>query len=544
MTWRHEEFGQCNNPEYRAKSQLANGVVYEPEPEQEAPLLVSLQTFMSYLLMIVIGHVRDYFGKWLRVKNFAHLMPSNGYAALNSDFDSFYTRRLKHRLDDCFARPTTGVPGRTIQLLERKSDNYNETYTMTGRRVRALNISSYNYLGFAQGTGGCADAVEAAIQRYGITAGPSRMEGGTLDLHLQAEALVARFVGQESALIYSMGFATNSTTIPALIGKGGLIISDTFAHSSLRNGSRLSGASIRPFKHNDMKDLERVLRESISQGQPRTHRPWKKILVLVEGLYSMEGTMVDLPRLIQLKRKYKFYIFLDEAHSIGALGTHGRGVCDYFGIPPKSIDIHMGTFTKSFGASGGYIAGSQDAIDRLRLRSNSGSYAEAMTPPVLMQIIASTASIMAPQALLPKWLDLPPSLRDGSEGRARLQRLAFNARYLSRGLRKLGFITFGVDDSPVIPLLLFNIGKMAEFSRLMLGRPTPIAVVVVSYPATSLSTARVRFCISAAHTKQDVDDLLRACDEIGDYLGLKYNWSRESWTIDQVTARAVELVNT
>lgn len=282
---------------------------------------------------------------------------------------------------------------------------------------------------------------------------------------------------------------------------------------------------------------------------------------------------------------FQFYLFVDEAHSIGALGPHGRGICDYFNLPPDSVDLLMGTFTKSFGASGGYISGNKALIDRLRLRSHAGSYAEAMSPAVLTQIVASMASIMgveghapalvngssprptpattasskdvvphlplhhpyehlgpAPLELLPKWLSLPPALRDGSEGSTRLRRLAFNARYLSRGLRRLGFLVYGHDDAPIVPLLLFNIGKMAEFSRLMLARPTPIAVVVVGYPATSLTTSRVRFCVSAAHTKQDVDDLLKACDEVGDVLNLKYNWTRESWSLEEVTRRAAELV--
>lgn len=240
----------------------------------------------------------------------------------------------------------------------------------------------------------------------------------------------------------------------------------------------------------------------------------------------------------------------------------------------------MGTFTKSFGASGGYIAGSRALISRLRLRSHAGSYAESMTPPVLTQIIASMASIMgvephapampngrspaalvasvpsgvgaqappfehlgpAPAPMIPKWIDLPPALRDGSEGRTRLRRLGFNSRYLSRGLAKLGFIVYSHDDSPVVPLLVFNIGKMAPFSRMMLARRVPVAVVVVSYPATSLTTSRVRFCVSAAHTKDDMDELLRACDEIGDVLGLKFTNIRDRWTIDEVISRAVELV--
>jgi serine palmitoyltransferase len=224
---------------------------------------------------------------------------------LNSDFDSFYTRRLKLRIDDCFAQPVTGVAGRTIVLLDRYSTNNNKTLKPVGTRTRALNISSYNYLGFAQARGGCADAVEEGIKRYGITSGGARLEGGSTDLLATAEELVAKFVGQEASLISSMGFATNSTIIPALVNKGCLVISDELNHASIRVGVRFSGASVRMFKHNDMRDLENLLREVISQGQPKTHRPWKKIMIIVEGLYSMEGTMANLPAILELKKKYK-----------------------------------------------------------------------------------------------------------------------------------------------------------------------------------------------------------------------------------------------
>jgi serine palmitoyltransferase len=230
---------------------------------------------------------------------------SQGYAPLNSDFDSFYTRRLKTRMDECFSQPVTGVAGRTILVLDRVSPDYNHTQLFTGSRTRALNISSYNYLGFAQGQGGCADAVEESIKRYGVSTLGSRLEGGSSDLHTVSEALVAKFVGMEDALISSMGFATNSTYIPALVGKGCLVISDELNHASIRFGVRISGASVQMFKHNDMESLENLLRESISQGQPKTHRPWKKILLIVEGLYSMEGTLVNLPKVIELKKKYK-----------------------------------------------------------------------------------------------------------------------------------------------------------------------------------------------------------------------------------------------
>ncbi|KAJ7472068.1 pyridoxal phosphate-dependent transferase, partial [Mycena latifolia] len=414
---------------------------------------------------------------------------------LNSDFDSFYTRRLKRRMDECFGQPVTGVAGRTIVLLDRYSPDYNASQIFTGTRTRALNISSYNYLGFAQANGGCADAVEESIRGYGVSSAGARLAGGSTDLHALAEA-VARFVGQEDALLSSMGFATNSTYIPALVGKGCLVISDELNHASIRLGVRLSGANVRMFKHNDMVELENLLREAISQGQPKTHRPWKKILLIVEGLYSMGGTFADLSRIMELKQKYSFYLWVDEAHSIGAVGPHGRGVADYFGIPPGSIDILMGTFSKSFGAAGGYVAGNKALIDRLRLRGYLGAYGESMSPPVVMQIVSSMASIMGispapltssssstlrlgsstvdasgpytgPVSLVPSWLTLHPSLASGVEGRTRLRRLAFNSRYLHFGLNKLGFITYGIPSSPIVPLLLFNPGKMIVFHRMM-----------------------------------------------------------------------------
>ena len=195
-------------------------------------------------------------------------------------------------------------------LLDRYSSDYNKSMVPTGTKTRGLNISSYNYLGFAQGKGPCADAVECSVDRYGVAACASRLEGGTLDLHVQAEALVARFLGVEDSLISSMGFATNSTVIPGLVSKGCLVISDELNHASIRYGVRLSGANVRMYKHNDMKKLEALLREVISQGQPKTHRPWKKILLIVEGLYSMEGTLANLPVIMELKKKYKVRVHL------------------------------------------------------------------------------------------------------------------------------------------------------------------------------------------------------------------------------------------
>jgi serine palmitoyltransferase len=502
----HAQFGPLGSQSHRCVSQFPGGEFAEPV-EDEPPYYYLMTTYISYLILIVFGHVRDFFGKRFRKQHYSHLAERDGYAPLNSDFDNFYTRRLKMRINDCFSRPTTGVPGRFITLLDRKSDDGNNSFSMTGTTTETLNMSSYNYLGFAQSEGPCADAAEAVIRKYGVSMASPRSDSGTSDLSVEVEELVATFVGKPAAMVFSMGFVTNATTFPSLLGKGCLMISDELNHSSIRFGSRLSGAMIEMFKHNDMRDLERKLREAISQGQPRTHRPWKKILVAVEGLYSMEGTMCNLPALVELKHKYKFNLYVDEAHSVGALGPNGRGVCDYFGIDPSEIDILMGTFTKSFGANGGYIAAEKHIIDKLRVQNAGMLFAESPTPPVLSQIASSLRLITG---------ELNPG-----QGEERLQRLAFNSRYLRLGLKRLGFIIYGHDDSPIIPLLLYNPAKMPAFSHEMLKRK--ISVVVVGYPATPLVSSRARFCVSAAHTKDDLDRMLGACDEAGDLLQLKFS---------------------
>ncbi|KIW03829.1 uncharacterized protein PV09_05128 [Verruconis gallopava] len=479
-----------------------------PDPiEDTPPYYFVITTYISYLILIIFGHVRDFFGKRFRPAHYAHLQAANGYAPLNSDFDNFYTRRLKMRINDCFARPTTGVPGRFITLLDRESDDNNHTFRLTGTKTETLNMSSYNYLGFAQSEGPCADAVEEAVRKYGISTCSTRADAGTSDLHKEVESLIADFVGKPAAMVFSMGFVTNASAFPALVGKGSIIVSDELNHASIRFGARISGAMVTTFKHNNMKDLERLLRDLIAQGQPRTHRPWKKILVAVEGLYSMEGTMCNLPALVELRKKYKFHLFVDEAHSIGALGPNGKGVCDYFGIDPSEVDILMGTLTKSFGANGGYVAGDEHVIQKLRVTNAATQYGESPTPPVLMQIKTSLQIIQG--VIAP------------GQGQERLQRLAFNSRYLRLGLKRLGLIVYGHDDSPIIPVMLYNPAKMPAFSHEMLRRN--ISVVVVGYPATPLISSRARFCVSAAHNLHDLERLIRACDEIGEVLQLKFS---------------------
>ena len=228
-------------------------------------------------------------------------------------------------------------------------------------------------------------------------------------------------------------------------------------------------------------------------------------MVIVEGLYSMEGSVCNLPGIVALKDKYKFYLYVDEAHSIGALGKSGRGVCDYWGISPDKVDILMGTFTKSFGAAGGYVAGSKELIAHLRFRSYSAVYGESMAPLVCQQVLSALTIIMG---------------EDGTnDGQKRIQQLCDNSNYFRSKLKDLGFVIYGDQGSPIVPLLVYHPGKVASLSRQL--QKKGITVVVVGYPATPLAYARVRFCLSASHTRADLDFVLKELSQLGDDLHFK-----------------------
>ncbi|ORX76232.1 PLP-dependent transferase [Basidiobolus meristosporus CBS 931.73] len=476
-----------------------------PEELEDVPLSILITTYCGYIILILFGHLRDLFGKVFNSSEYIPFSFMDGYAPMISDFESFYRRRLYRRISDCFNRPVLGIPGRFVTLLDRTSIDFNSTFRYTGGTTTLLNLGSYNYLGFSENDGPCTDSVEESLLEYGLGTNCTRFEGGTHELHNDAEKLIARFVGQEAVMIVSTGYAANATTLPALVSKSCLVISDEFNHPSLISGARISGAASRVFKHNSIDSLEQVLRQAISQGQPRTHRPWKKILVVVEGLYTNEGSIVRLPEILELKRRYKFYLYIDEAHSIGSLGSCGRGICDYWGVSSSEVDIMMGTFSKSFGAAGGYVAGSREIVEHLRLQCYSSVYAETLSIPVLQQIISSVTIVMG---------------EDGTnEGIRRLERLVFNARYFSSRLREMGFIVYGDIDSPIVPLVLFNPAKIPAFSRECLSRG--IAVSVVAYPNTPLVSGRAKFCLSATHTREDLDWALQQINEIGDLLRLK-----------------------
>ncbi|XP_033835831.1 serine palmitoyltransferase 3 [Periophthalmus magnuspinnatus] len=501
---------QKNGPENGVASRQPRHEAFE-----QAPMYVAVMTYLGFGLVTLFGYFRDFLrAVGLEKCHLAQERPEQkDFVPLYQDFENFYTRNLYMRVRDNWNRPICSLPGPVFDLMERVSDDYNWTFRFTGRTIpNVINVGSYNYLGFAENNVDFLKTVAERIQQYGVGVCSTRQETANLSLHQELEQLVANFLGVESSMTFGMGFATNSMNIPALVGKGCLILSDELNHTSLILGARLSGATIRVFKHNNMHSLEKMLREAICSGQPRTHRPWKKILIMVEGIYSMEGSVVRLPEIIALKKKYRAYLYLDEAHSIGAVGPTGRGVTELFNVNTADVDIMMGTFTKSFGAAGGYIAGRKVLVDYLRRHSHSAVYATAMSPPVTEQVIRAMKCIMGKDG--------------GNEGMRRVRQLAENTRYFRARLKEMGFIIYGNDDSPVVPILLYMPGKVVAFAREMLERR--IGVVVVGFPATPITEARARFCLSASHTRDMLDKVLYHLNELGDLLCLKFSRRRHA----------------
>ena len=216
----------------------------------------------------------------------------------------------------------------------------------TPQSRRCLNLGSYNYLGFGGLNTHCTPLVVKAIMDHPITSGSPSAELGYSGPVAEVERVTAKFVGKDAAVVVGMGFATNSTVIPAICGAGDLIVSDALNHNSIVEGARLSGAKIKAFKHNCAGDLELILQDAVA-GEGSHSPRYNKIVVIVEGIYSMEGELCALKPIVEVCKLYGAYVWLDEAHSIGAVGPTGRGVCEELGVDPADVDVMMGTFTKS-----------------------------------------------------------------------------------------------------------------------------------------------------------------------------------------------------
>ena len=340
---------------------------------------------------------------------------------------------------------------------------------MGGHKVLMFGSNAYTGL---TGDQRIIDAAKAALDKYGSGCAGSRFLNGTLDLHVQLEKELAEYEGKDDALCFSTGFNVNQGVLAVVVGRGDYIICDDRDHASIVDGRRLSFATQLHYKHNDMEDLERIL-----QGLPKEAVK----LIVVDGVFSMEGDLAKLPEIVKLKHKYNCSIMVDEAHGIGVFGKQGRGVCDHFGLTDE-VDLIMGTFSKSLASIGGFIAGDKDTINYLRHTCRSYIFSASNAP-------AATAAALEALHII----KAEPE---------RMERLWDVTNYALKRFREEGF-EIGDTESPIIPLYVRDIDKTFLVTKLAFDNGVFINSVVP--PACAPQDTLVRFALMATHTTEEVE---------------------------------------
>ncbi|KXB39648.1 putative 8-amino-7-oxononanoate synthase [Bacteroidales bacterium KA00344] len=341
--------------------------------------------------------------------------------------------------------------------------------TMQGHRVLMFGSNAYTGL---TGDERVIEAAKEALDKYGSGCAGSRFLNGTLDIHVRLEKELATFVHKDDVLCFPTGFTVNSGVIPAVVGRGDYVICDDRDHASIVDGRRLSFATQLRYKHNDMQDLERVL-------QKLPHEAIK--LIVVDGVFSMEGDLCKLPEIVELKHKYNCSIMVDEAHGLGVFGKQGRGVCHHFGLQDE-VDLIMGTFSKSLASIGGFIAGDADTINYLRHTSRTYIFSASDTP-------AATAAALKALHII-------------QEEPERIQHLWDVTNYALKRFREEGF-EIGDTESPIIPLYVRDIDKTFLVTRLAFEAGVFINPVIP--PACAPQDTLVRFALMATHTEEHVE---------------------------------------
>ncbi len=371
----------------------------------------------------------------------------------------------------------TGIPNPYFQEHESVT---RDTTVIQGRRL--INFSSYNYLGMS-GDAEVSQAAKEAIDQFGTSVSASRLVSGQKTIHTQLEREIADFVGAQDSIVFVGGHSTNESTIGHLFGSGDLILHDALSHNSIIQGAILSGARRRPFPHNDWEALDQVLGE--------LRRDYRRVLVVIEGVYSMDGDYPDLPRFIEVKQRHQCFLMVDEAHSIGTMGPTGRGMGEFFGVNPEDVDLWMGTLSKSFGSCGGYIAGCREVIEYLRYTAPGFVYSVGLPP-------ANAAAALA-------------SIRKLRREPERARRCRERAALFLREARKRGLCTGLSHDTPVVPVVIGNSANALRLSRRLFERG--INVQPILYPAVEESGARLRFFISSTHTPEQIEETVAAVAE-------------------------------
>lgn len=372
------------------------------------------------------------------------------------------------------------------------SENHGTEVTIGGKRL--IMAGSNNYLGLTKHPKVMA-AAEEAIRRFGTSNNGSRFLNGTLELHVELEERLAKFTGKEAALVYSTGYLTNLGSISALVDKGDAVILDKDAHACIVDGARLSYGDVKRFRHNDIRDLERIL-----AALPKKSGK----LIVVDGLYSMEGDLAPLPDIVRVAREYGARLLVDDAHGIGVLGARGAGACEAMGVEDH-VDLVMGTFSKSFASLGGFIAGPREVMDYLRHHARALIFSASVTP-------ASVAAALAALDII----ETEPGLRD------RLKEISIKMR---QGFRAQGLEVGSGVDTPIVPIFIGDRLKTMQVWRKIIDRGVFVNAIVV--PAVAPGRDLLRTSYMASHKDEQLDYILKVVGEVHQEVGMELA-SRES----------------
>jgi glycine C-acetyltransferase len=382
-------------------------------------------------------------------------------------------------------RRVCGLKEKGMYFFEPEITRHDGAWVVVGGK-RMLMMGSYEYLGLL-GHPHLAAAAQIALGEFGTGHHGARLLTGTTSVHKTLEARLARFMNAEDAIVFSSGYVTNLATVSTLVGRGDCIVGDQWNHASIVDGCRLSGADLIEFRHNDIDSLVECL--------DRTDG--RRTLVIVDAVFSMDGDIVDLPAVVEQCRKYQAILMVDEAHSLGVLGATGRGIQEHFGLGPYDIDVKMGTLSKTFAGSGGFVAGREEIITFLRHHARGYIFSGALP--------AGQASV-AIAAL--EVLDREPQL---------LESLWNNVKRYQSGLVSLGFDT-GHTVTPIVPIMTRNAETTLEMTRRC--REEGLLVVPVCYPAVPADAPRLRTCVSAVQTSDEIDFALSVLAKVGREVGL------------------------
>jgi glycine C-acetyltransferase len=360
---------------------------------------------------------------------------------------------------------------------------------------RLISLSSNDYLGLTHHPRLRAAAL-AAVERFGAGSGAVRTIAGTMTLHEELEAELARFKGTQATLTFQSGFTANTGVIPTITGEQDLIVSDALNHASIIDGMRLSKAPRKIYAHRDMTALREILAEAVEHGRPETGLPYRLILVVTDGVFSMDGDIAPLPEIVAAAEAAGAAVMVDDAHASGVLGRSGRGTVDHFGLHGR-VAVQVGTLSKAVGVLGGYVAGSQDLRDILIQRSRPFLFSTSHPPAV------AAACLEAIHVL-----EEEPEL---------IERLWASTRRFKAELARLGFDT-GVSETPITPVMMGDSATAARFSDRLFAEGVFAQPIV--YPTVALDKARIRTIVTAAHTDEQLDTALAAFDRIGRETGL------------------------